>query len=159
MSEKARNVVLTMAVLGCVVSLGGCCTIGLKQCEVQDQLTLLASNDLNNCNDTQSVPVNVRVYYLTQKDRFLNSVFEDLWFKPDEVLGADATLSPQACTVFPGGTETIMMPTRPLGATHIGVVANFCRESGSSHRIFALDKNGLRQTIRLDKTNLVTAGD
>ncbi len=158
MFARTRFMVLTLAVLACTVGLSGCCSMGIGTCETQDELVLMASSDLNNCNDTQSVPVNVRIYYLTQKDAFLNAVFEELWFRPDEVLGADAVLNPQSRTVFPGGNETFTM-TRPPGATHIGIVANFCRETGSSQRVFTLDSKGFRQTIRLDKLNLVTAGD
>jgi type VI secretion system VasD/TssJ family lipoprotein len=92
--------------------------------------------------------VSVRIYYLKQKTTFLDSSFDKLWRKPNETLGSDKVGDVQAVTVTPGGRVPLKM-MRPVDAAYIGVIADFCRDGGSWHKVIELDKKGQQKTIDL----------
>lgn len=148
MSAKTRSLILIIALLACLLGLSGCCSLGIKTCTTSDELILVGDKDLNNCNDASSIPVSVRIYYLKQKSTFLDSSFDKLWRNPNETLGPDKIGDVQTATVTPGGRIPLKM-TRPVDASYIGVVADFCRDGGSWHRVIELDKKGQRKTIDL----------
>ncbi len=148
MSVRTGAVVLILAVTACIVGLAGCCSLGLKSCSTTDELVLVGEKDLNNCNDTSSIPVTMRIYYLKQKDNFLKASFDQLWREPDQTLNSDIIGSKRSATVTPGGTVPVSL-TRPAEATHIGIIADFCRDAGSWHKVIELENKGLRKTISL----------
>ena len=49
----------------------------------------------------ESTPVDVRIYQLKDDQRFKEARWEELWEKPDEILG-DTKLDEKTDTVFPG---------------------------------------------------------
>jgi len=152
MSGKTGWVFLVAAAIILAGGMGGCCSIGLKNCSTQDVMVLTGDDDLNNCNDQSSIPVTVRIYYLKQKDAFMNSSFNQLWNEPDATLTSDV-VDKRVIIVEPGGEETIEL-TRPADVAYVGIIANFCRESGSWRKVIDLESKGLKKTVNLYQVTL-----
>ena len=156
MSVKKGSMILMLLAVVCVLGLSGCCSLGLKTCSTTDELILVGNRDLNNCNETSSIPVTVRVYYLKQKETFLKSSFDELWRDAGTSLKSDIVGSERSATVTPGG-EVLIEVVRPAEATHIGIIANFCRDAGAWHAVIELDGKGVRKIINLNQVNMSIA--
>lgn len=163
MSVTKRGTVLGLLILvtaGAGV-VGGCCSLGLKSCQATDLLTFSGDEKLNSCSgDQYSYPVAVRLYYLNQDEPFRSAEFQELWEDDGGAMLRDTRLGPPInLTVTPGG-ETPSSTKRPDGATHLGLLANFCRLDGGTWRwVIPLDK-GVRATVRLKDVQLfVESGD
>ena len=149
-----RTYLLLLALLALVVSVSGCCSIGLGSCQTTDKLTFIGSTDLNSCTDAQSHAVSVRVYYLKSAYAFEKSDFESLWWEEDAVFADGAKLDMHPLKVYPGQSDLHALP-RPEGATHLGLVANFCElETRCWRTLIPLEGGGLKQTFTLEKTCL-----
>jgi len=153
MPTNGRIVAVVMVALVCTAVLGGCCSLGLKTCDVTDELTLKGDRDLNNCNDESSIPVEVHVYYLKQDNNFLTSNFKNLWNEPNETLGSEMIGEKSFRTVKPSGKESIFM-VRPAEAAYIGVIANFCEDNGAGRTLIKLNKKELVKTVNLYQMSL-----
>ncbi len=153
MSVKKGSLALLLVALVCVLGLGGCCSLGIKTCTTTDKLVLVGDRNLNNCNDTSSIPVTVRVYYLKHKETFLRSSFDELWRDAEVTLKSDIIGSERSATVTPGG-EVLLSPVRPAEAAYIGIIANFCRDAGAWHKVIELDKKGMRKIVRLNQVHM-----
>ena len=156
MSVKKGSMILMLMAVVCVLGLSGCCSLGLKTCSTTDELILVGNKDLNNCNESSSIPVTVRVYYLKQKETFLKSSFEELWRDANTNLKSDMVGSERSVTVTPGG-EVPLIFVRPAEATHIGIIANFCRDAGAWHKVVELDGKGLRKIVNLNQVHMSVA--
>jgi len=153
MSRKMGSVILVLITAVCVLGMSGCCSLGLKKCSTTDNLVLVGDGDLNNCNNTSSIPVTVRVYYLKQKDTFLKSSFDELWRNPDATLKSDVLGSERSVTVTPGG-EVQVNVVRPVDARYVGIIANFCRDAGAWHKVLELDSKGLNKIVSLKQVHM-----
>jgi len=134
MSGRKGLAAFVLAAIACAIVMTGCCSLGLKTCSTNDELVFVGDQDLNNCNNTTSIPVTVRVYYLKQKDTFLRSSFDEIWRDPDGTLGSDIIGTKRSATVTPGGEITIR-DVRPPEAMHIGIIADFCQDDGAWHKV------------------------
>ena len=143
----------TLAAIACAVVVSGCCSLGIKSCPTNDRLVFVGDQDLNNCNDTTSIPVTVRVYYLKQKDTFLRSSFDEIWRDADSTLGSDIIGTKRSATITPGGEVTIN-EVRPPEAKHIGIIADFCQDDGAWRRVLDLDSKELRKIVSLKQVHL-----
>ncbi len=153
MPGKKRLAALVLASLACAVVLSGCCSIGLKTCAINDDLVFVGDRDLNNCNNTSSIPVTVRIYYLKQKDTFLKSSFDELWRDPEGTLGSDIIGTKRSTTVTPGG-EIVISEVRPPEAMHVGIIADFCQDDGAWHKVLDLTNKELKKIVTLKQVHL-----
>lgn len=153
MSRRMGSLAVALMALICLLGMSGCCSMGLKSCSTTDELVLVGNLDLNNCNETSSIPVTVRVYYLKQKDTFLKSSFDELWRDADATLNSDVVGTERSATVTPGG-EVMISTVRPAEAAYVGVIANFCRDAGAWHKVIELDSKGLRKIVNLNQVHM-----
>jgi type VI secretion system VasD/TssJ family lipoprotein len=150
-----RTFLLLLSLVALVASAAGCCSIGIGSCKTTDKLTFIGSTDLNSCDDSESHAVSVRVYYLTKPHAFEEADFESLWWEEDTTFADGSKLDMHPLKVYPGSHEPHPL-TRPAGATHMGVVANFCDlETARCWRKVIPLEGGLKQTITLEQTCLV----
>lgn len=148
-----RKYLLFIPLLALLTGVAGCCSIGIGSCKTTDKLTFVGADKLNSCTDEQSHPVAVRIYYLKQARRFEAADFESLWFDDRNAL-EDARLEVTQTTVNPGSSNLVSL-TRPEGATHIGLLINFCKQQGGCWReVLPLEGGSLKRTVELRDTCL-----
>ena len=134
-------------------ALGACCTLGLKNCAQLDSLDFFGDAKLNSCSAGEgSAPVKVRVYYLTDPDRFRAVQLEKLLENPEAELGASLVGSPAIVTVLPG-KSVHWESLRPSGAAYVGIAANFCSLEGTWREVISLNEIA-RSEIRLTDVTL-----
>jgi len=153
MSARRGTAVLGLAVMLGVIGLSGCCSLGIKNCSTTDMLTLVGDQDLNKCNTTTSTPVSVRVYYLTQKAKFLSADFDDLWDDPKGTLQADFVGDAKDLKVIPG-QSVVFKEIRPAEADFVGIIADFCETDGTRRKIIELNDKALAKDVKLYQLRL-----
>ncbi|GEM_PF-2082817 len=95
---------------------------------------------LNLNEEGQSTPVDIRIYQLGDKRTFLETAFEDLWVKDEEILAEDMLAPPKVATVLPRGAEDpphrIPLGSLAKGTAYVGIMALFSRsETGRRRRL------------------------
>lgn len=137
-------------------ALGACCTLGLKNCTLLDSLDFFGDAKLNSCNTGEgSAPVKVRVYYLTDPDRFRAVRLEKLLEDPEKELGTSMLGSPAIVTVLPG-KSVHWESLRQSGAAYVGIAANFCSLEGTWREVIPLTES-VRSEVRLTDITLSVA--
>jgi type VI secretion system VasD/TssJ family lipoprotein len=154
---RNRHQIVLMVILGGAMAalLGGCCTLGIGTCTQTDTITLVSSNQLNACSgDNRSHPVAVRFFPLKDREKFLNSNFEDIWADPTGVLGGDLVGGYQEVFLAPGSRIDTPM-VRPAGVTAVGMLINYCEEKdiNSRRHLFDLGDKGIAKTAQLSGLN------
>jgi type VI secretion system protein VasD len=90
---------------------------------------------LNADQQSESLPVEVRLYQLRDKDAFLQATFRELWQQDTATLG-NSLLDKRTLMVSPG-VRTERSLTRNKDCQYLGVMAVFRRPWSSDWRVLA----------------------
>ena len=92
---------------------------------------------LNENEQKESTPVDIRIYQLKDDARFKQAPIENLWTKGKEALGPD-WLTEKSVTVFPGVAEDrpreIALGTLEQATRFVGILALFPKEDEKATR-------------------------
>lgn len=106
------------SILACVAFLciAGCSTAPLE-------IHFEGGHFLNPDENQDSLPVSIRLYQLTDSDRFLHASFYDLWKQPQPALGS-SLVNEQSIILSPGETKIFKMD-RKKNANYLCAMALF----------------------------------
>jgi len=103
------------------------------RCETVPFEIFVEGGEVLNVNvEGQSLPVEVRAYFLSARDRIENTDFESLWQRPEEALGP-SLLASTTFTVFPGA-EKITTVQAPPATGFLAIVGLFREIEGDQWR-------------------------
>lgn len=94
-----------------------------------------ADENLNPDQNQRSLPVQMRFYQLTDKDKFLRAGFHELWTEDSKTLGT-GLLAKKAATIAPGSKTKVSMQ-RKKNCRYLGIVAIFRKPQNHSWRKLA----------------------
>lgn len=114
---------LLLALLVSVLIVSGCGTSSLG-------VRLSSTANLNMNEDSEPLPVVVRLYQLSQGEAFQAASFDELWQSDLNTLG-DALLIKEELVMDPASTRTVEMP-RHDDARLLGVIALFREPAAQS---------------------------
>ncbi|MBI3595523.1 MAG: type VI secretion system lipoprotein TssJ [Nitrospirae bacterium] len=124
----------------------------------QIDLTLESSKFLNLDDSGAPLPVVLRIYQLSSKDRFESADFTTLWKNDREVLESDILVR-QEITLNPDSSVVLHLDSKKNPA-YLGVVALFRRPQGDAWRqIIPLKASKVRSvkiTVHERSTKIVT---
>lgn len=116
LNRFSKMITYSLFTLGC---LGGCSVMP----KVPVSFNINAANNINSDEHELSLPVQVRIYQLTDLHAFKEATFNELWKMDKKVLG-DSFLYSKEISITPNYSERIKID-RKEGAQYIGVVALF----------------------------------
>ncbi len=120
----------------CILILAsGCATLGGPDAKCQEipiELLVEGGKMLNVNVEGQSLPVEVRAYFLKDRDTIERLDFDSVWQKDDATLGPAVTAK-TSFTVFPG-EEKITTLSVPAATSYVAVVALFRQIEGEQWR-------------------------
>ena len=125
-----------MAVCGLLVSCGSS--------KMNMGLMLEGTNQLNQSDMGQPVPVTVRIYTLKDRTRFEQATFQELWKKDYEFLGKDL-LDRKEITLSPSTSKLIELTVDPEdNEKFIGIMVLFRKyQDGTWRRVIPIKEPGL----------------
>ena len=118
----------------------------LVGCSHQIQLNLQTDKYLNPNAQNQSLPVEIKIYQLTQDSIFSSASFEDLWLHDKQTLGKNTT-SVKTLIISPNNQKQFQI-SRDKQAQYLGVIAIF-RQPNRSHwkMLWHLSKSPINQRL------------
>ena len=116
LNRFSKMITYSLFTFGC---LGGCTVMP----KVPVSFNINAANNINSDEHELSLPVQVRIYQLTDLHAFKDATFHELWKMDKKVLG-DSFLYSKEISITPNYSERIKID-RKEGAQYIGVVALF----------------------------------
>jgi len=107
-------------------------------------LMLEGTNQLNQSDMGQPVPVTVRVYTLKDRTRFEQATFQELWKKDYEFLGKDL-LARKEITLSPSTSQLIELTVDPeANEKFIGIMVLFRKyQDGIWRRVISIEEPGM----------------
>jgi type VI secretion system protein VasD len=128
--------IVLMAVCGLLVSCGSS--------KMNMGLMLEGTNQLNQSDMGQPVPVTVRIYTLKDRIRFEQATFQELWKKDYEFLGKDL-LDRKEITLSPSTSKLIELTVDPEdNEKFIGIMVLFRKyQDGTWRRVIPIEEPGL----------------
>ncbi|MEN8141302.1 MAG: type VI secretion system lipoprotein TssJ [Thermodesulfobacteriota bacterium] len=111
-----------------------CLAFGLAGCGSGIEVNLNADAALNpaNSRDSESLPVVVRLYQLTDDKAFAAASFKEMWKDDAKALGA-GLLNREEFVMSPGSTK-VQEYERQEGVKYMGVMAIFRNQEGDNWR-------------------------
>lgn len=133
---------MTLILLVLVLS-GGC-----TSCSVSSpiKIHLQGAEALNQDENQVSLPVMVRVYQLSDIDKFERASFADLWKKDRETLG-DSLLAAKETTLSPKTSLHFSLPQEER-AKYLAMIAIFRNPAGNQWRVVKPVTHALRLTTQ-----------
>lgn len=121
-------------VVGAVAMLAGCGAAQAPTCDLPSDvnLTVQASDRLNPDDRGRSLPTVVRIFQVTEIGTIETARFEELWQKPEEVMG-DALVGKDQLTIYPDRTMKRAFERNPEANYLVGV-GLFRRPAGVTWR-------------------------
>ena len=110
---KAAAALVLLAAVGC----GGPMILQFRGAEIL--------NPKKDVTPPVNNPVDVKVFLLKDGGSFSNAVFEQLWGKYKEILGADLVGEPKQATIMAGRTKEMNLGEVPKDVRFIGVMAMY----------------------------------
>ena len=134
-----RKMAVAAAVLCALVACGG-----------PTRLYLKGVKPLNENDQRESTPVDVRVYQLRDESKFNQATIEKLWTDDKTVLGDDL-VSVKVVTVFPGSPDDaekeIVLGELPTGVRFVGLLALFPKEDDKGPRKLVLPADSAGKSV------------
>lgn len=115
--------------------------MSLVGCSSTADMYINAAQNLNQDQSRQSLPVQVRIYQLSDKNAFSQATFRDLWQQDSSVLG-NSLLEKREITVNPNSTSKVAIKLQD-DCHYIGVVAIFRKPNGDNWRAVYQIPSGL----------------
>ncbi len=108
------------------------------------EVMLEGTNQLNQSDMGQPVPVTVRIYTLKDRTRFDQATFQELWKKDYEFLGNDL-LDRKEITLHPSTSEPLELSVDPeKNENFLGIMVLFRKyQDGVWRRVIPIKKPGL----------------
>jgi len=105
----------------------------LGGCASSLTIRLHAARQLNLNAEYKSLPVQVRIYQLQDKQTFMQASFHELWQEDKATLGDDL-LGKHEVTVNPNVTTKVVLPYKD-NCHYLGVVAIFRKPTANNWRV------------------------
>jgi len=121
-----KSIVKILVLIFLIFLLIGCSPAPIK-------VAINPAYQLNPDQQNKSLPVEVKLYQLRDKDAFLQATFRELWQQDNTILGK-SLLDKHAIMVSPG-VRTNRSITRNKDCQYLGVVAVFRRPWSSDWRV------------------------
>lgn len=126
-----------------------CSLIG---CSSSMDVYLHAAQKLNQDQQYKSLPVQVKIYQLSNQNAFNQATFRELWQADAATLG-NSLLDTHTIIVNPGGTEKIKIP-RKGKCNYVGIIAIFRNPQGDNWRVLHKIPSNISIFSLAIKTNL-----
>lgn len=105
------------------------------------QIKIASASELNLDSEKSSLPVVLKIFQLTNADKFLKASFTDLWKREREVLG-DSLVESKQMIVLPESHSELKLYRN--SKTHfIGICAIFRSPDGNLFRVFKKVSKGI----------------
>lgn len=122
----------------------------LAACGGPTRLYLKGVKPLNENEQRESTPVDVRIYQLKDDSKFNQATIEKLWTEDKTVLGDDL-VAVKVVTVFPGSPDDadkeIVLGDLPTGVRFVGILALFPKEDDKGPRKLVLPADGAGKSV------------
>lgn len=115
-------------------------------------VTINSTEQLNQDQHNNPLPVQVKIYQLRDKNAFLQATFRELWRQDATTLG-NSMLDKQEITINPGNKTKIAL-TRKKDCRYVGIVAIFRRPQGNNWRVINTINNRFSVIPLTIKVNL-----
>lgn len=123
------------------------CALGVSCGKKQIGLTLVGSESLNKDDAGAALPVVVRVYQLSGKERLEKADFISLWKSDKEILDADM-VDRQEMTLLPDSKIALEIQPKKE-AVYLAVMALFLKPQGESWRQIIPVKDAKSKSLEL----------
>ena len=135
-NNRRLQLIILVAVCGLLASCGSS--------KINMELMLEGTNQLNQSDMGQPVPVTVRIYTLKDRTRFDQGTFQELWKKDYEFLGNDL-LDRKEITLRPSTSEPIELSVDPeKNENFLGIMVLFRNyQDGVWRRVIPIKEPGL----------------
>lgn len=115
-------------------------------------VTINSTEQLNQDQRNNPLPVQVKIYQLRDKNAFLQATFRELWRQDAATLG-NSMLDKQEITINPS-SETKIVLTCKKDCRYVGIVAIFRRPQGNNWRVIDIINNRFSVIPLTIKVNL-----
>lgn len=121
----------------------------VSACSSQFKINVATASYLNPDNHNQSLPVELKIYQLTNADAFQQASFDDLWLHTQLVL-RHALLTTNTFMISPNTQKEILL-SRTKKTKYLGVIAIFRNPNGSQWRqLIKVSGNPFDRIMRLN---------
>ena len=105
----------------------------LTGCTSSIHIDLQGAKQLNLDQHHKSLPVDVRIYQLHNKNNFMQATFNELWQKDSDILGEDF-IDKTEVTVMPGKSTQTCLDIK-TSCHYIGIIAIFRKPADRNWRV------------------------